>query len=170
MAGIFVIYRANSTPTGCTPTFRIGSSSLVGNDATNHFVKTNNTAAMMTPMCGGTQPSPLMSSSVFSPQLMDQTTISNMWNPQLASALLNTLANSPSILAKEYYKQIVASLNLYTTMTNGGLGTGVTSGTAVTSSMQERPINMQGYLTAAAMLDGAPCPTSGPGNMLKRPR
>uniref|UniRef100_F1KTU4 Female germline-specific tumor suppressor gld-1 n=1 Tax=Ascaris suum TaxID=6253 RepID=F1KTU4_ASCSU len=162
--------RANSTPTGCTPTFRIGSSSLVGNDATNHFVKTNNTAAMMTPMCGGTQPSPLMSSSVFSPQLMDQTTISNMWNPQLASALLNTLANSPSILAKEYYKQIVASLNLYTTMTNGGLGTGVTSGTAVTSSMQERPINMQGYLTAAAMLDGAPCPTSGPGNMLKRPR
>ncbi|VDM38442.1 unnamed protein product [Toxocara canis] len=161
----------NAASLNAATSLAVGAGVFGGNDAPKRFVKTNTTANTVAQMAGGTQTSSLMPSpSAFNSQLIDSITTANAWNPQLASAMINGLANSSNLLAKEYYKQMLASMNLGTSMVNGGLGMGAATSTTGSANVGLRPINLQGYLTATSMLNDAPFVTNGPtANAFKRP-
>ncbi|KHN75225.1 Female germline-specific tumor suppressor gld-1 [Toxocara canis] len=153
----------NAASLNAATSLAVGAGVFGGNDAPKRFVKTNTTANTVAQMAGGTQTSSLMPSpSAFNSQLIDSITTANAWNPQLASAMINGLANSSNLLAKEYYKQMLASMNLGTSMVNGGLGMGAATSTTGSANVGLRPINLQGYLTATSMLNDAPFVTNGP--------
>lgn len=84
----------------------------------------------------------------YSAPLMDPFVMQGMWNPAINSPMFGINASNP--LAREYYNHVMTGL-AQTINSNG-----VSIGNGMSQSSSTPPVNLQQYLTAAALLSGAP--------------
>ncbi|KAK6108938.1 KH domain family protein [Brugia pahangi] len=84
----------------------------------------------------------------YSAPLMDPFVMQGMWNPAINSPMFGINASNP--LAREYYNHVMTGL-AQTINSNG-----VSIGNGMLQSSSTPPVNLQQYLTAAALLSGAP--------------
>ncbi|CAG9531011.1 unnamed protein product [Cercopithifilaria johnstoni] len=81
--------------------------------------------------------------------LMDPFTMQYMWNPAINSSMFGVYDNSSNTLAREYYNQVMNGL----APTVSGNGASIGDGIAQSSNVQ--PVNLQQYIAATALLNGA---------------